>query len=82
MSHGDHVVKIPNEFEITSKSNNNLISSIENKKNKIFGLQFHPEVFHTKQGKKILYNFLFKITNDKKCQFVHDILLLNVVEKC
>ena len=35
MSHGDHVVKIPNEFEITSKSNNNLISSIENKKNKI-----------------------------------------------
>ena len=61
MSHGDHVVKIPNEFEITSKSNNNLISSIENKKNKIFGLQFHPEVFHTKQGKRILYNFLFKV---------------------
>ena len=61
MSHGDHVVKIPNEFKITSKSNNNIISSIENNKNKIFGLQFHPEVFHTKSGKRILNNFVFKI---------------------
>ena len=72
MSHGDHVVKIPNEFEITSKSNNNLISSIENKKNKIFGLQFHPEVFHTKQGKKILYNFLFKICKISKKFMIQD----------
>ena len=72
MSHGDHVVKIPNEFEITSKSNNNLISSIENKKNKIFGLQFHPEVFHTKQGKRILYNFLFKVCKITKKFMIQD----------
>ena len=74
MSHGDHVVKIPNEFVITSKSNNNLISSIENKKNKIFGLQFHPEVFHTKNGKKILYNFLFKICKISKKFIIEDFI--------
>ena len=72
MSHGDHVVKIPNQFEITSKSNNNLISSIENKKNKIFGLQFHPEVFHTKQGKRILYNFLFNVCKISKKFIIQD----------
>ena len=72
MSHGDHVVKIPKGFEITSKSNNNLISSIENKKNKIFGLQFHPEVFHTKQGKRILRNFLFKVCKITKKFIIQD----------
>ncbi len=72
MSHGDHVVKIPNEFEITSKSNNNVISSIENKQNKIFGLQFHPEVFHTKQGQRILYNFLFKVCKISKKFMIQD----------
>ena len=72
MSHGDHVVKIPNEFQITSKSNSNLISSIENKKNKIFGLQFHPEVFHTKRGKRILYNFLFKVCKITKKFIIQD----------
>jgi len=74
MSHGDHVVKIPNEFQITSKSNNNLISSIENKKNKIFGLQFHPEVFHTKKGKIILSNFLFKVCKITKKFIIQDII--------
>ena len=72
MSHGDHVVKTPNEFQITSKSNSNLISSIENKKNKIFGLQFHPEVFHTKRGKRILYNFLFKVCKITKKFIIQD----------
>ena len=61
MSHGDHIVKLPSNFIQTSISNNNVISSIENKKLKIYGLQFHPEVFHTANGKKILNNYLFKI---------------------
>ena len=61
MSHGDHIKKEPNGFVVTSFSNKNVISSIENKKKMIFGLQFHPEVYHSLDGKKILSNFLFNI---------------------
>ena len=65
MSHGDNIQKIPNSFSISSVSDNNIISSIENKKNKIYCLQFHPEVFHTDNGLKIIYNFLFNISKIK-----------------
>ena len=69
MSHGDHIKKLPKEFRVTSRSENGLISSFENVKDKIYGVQFHPEVHHTEQGIKILHNFLFgicKITNKWK----------------
>ena len=61
MSHGDHIEKEPNGFIVTSFSNKSVISSIENKKKMIFGLQFHPEVYHSLDGKKILSNFLINI---------------------
>jgi len=61
MSHGDHIEREPNKFVVTSYSNKNVISSIENKKKMIFGLQFHPEVYHSLEGKKILSNFLINI---------------------
>ena len=61
MSHGDHIEREPNKFIVTSYSNKNVISSIENKKKMIFGLQFHPEVYHSLNGKKILSNFLINI---------------------
>ena len=61
MSHGDHIKKEPKGFVVTSFSNKNVISSIEDKKKMIFGLQFHPEVYHSLDGKKILSNFLFNI---------------------
>ena len=61
MSHGDKVSKIPQDWQITSKSENNIISSAQNINNKLFGVQFHPEVMHTHNGKKIIHNFLFDI---------------------
>ena len=61
MSHGDKVTKIPNDWVISSKSENNVISSSESKQDKLYGVQFHPEVIHTIDGKKIIRNFLFKI---------------------
>ena len=54
MSHGDHVEQKPDEFTTTSLSNNKIISSIEHKNKKIFGLQFHPEVYHSLEGKNII----------------------------
>ena len=65
MSHGDHIKKLPKEFKITSRSENGLISSFENIKAQIYGVQFHPEVHHTEQGIKILHNFLFGICKIK-----------------
>ena len=61
MSHSDYINELPPEFYFTSRSENELISSFENTNNKIYGVQFHPEVHHTEYGIEILNNFLHKI---------------------
>jgi GMP synthase (glutamine-hydrolysing) len=65
MSHGDSIHKLPENFVITSKSKNGIISSYENKKLGLYGLQFHPEVHHTDYGKYILNNFTLNICKIK-----------------
>jgi GMP synthase (glutamine-hydrolysing) len=65
MSHGDSVHNLPKDFVITSKSKNGIISSFENTKLGLYGLQFHPEVHHTDSGKDILNNFIFSICKVK-----------------
>ncbi|MBN1273031.1 MAG: glutamine-hydrolyzing GMP synthase [Candidatus Aminicenantes bacterium] len=66
MSHGDKVCSIPPDFRITAKTRNSHAAVIESPQEKIFGVQFHPEVAHTRQGKKVLSNFLFSICKLKK----------------
>lgn len=61
MSHGDRVIAPPAGFEVIGSSENAEIAAIENMQKKIFGVQFHPEVYHTVNGKKVLKNFLFDI---------------------
>jgi len=61
MSHSDYIKTLPKEFRVTSRSENGLISSFESAKNRIFAVQFHPEVNHTEQGTKIIRNFLFRV---------------------
>ncbi len=63
MSHGDSVVKLPDSFKTVAITRNGIIASAEDEKNKIFCVQFHPEVFHTQYGKEILKNFAFEICN-------------------
>ena len=65
MSHGDHVVKVPDGFEVFAQSGNGLLAAIGHPQKKIYGLQFHPEVAHTPEGKKILSNFLFEVAGLK-----------------
>jgi GMP synthase (glutamine-hydrolysing) len=62
MSHGDALTKIPDSFESIARSDNAPICSIRNKDKKIYGVQFHPEVVHTPEGKKIISNFLYNIS--------------------
>ncbi|MBL8122051.1 glutamine-hydrolyzing GMP synthase, partial [Candidatus Saccharibacteria bacterium] len=53
MSHGDHVAEAPEGFKITAVSGD-IICAMEDSELGLFGLQFHPEVAHSKQGKDIL----------------------------
>jgi len=61
MSHGDRIKNMPKDWIITSKSENSVISSVENQDGSIYGVQFHPEVVHTNEGKKIIKNFVLDI---------------------
>lgn len=60
MSHGDKIHQVPSGFIISGKTSNCAAAVIESREKKLFGVQFHPEVIHTKQGKKVLSNFLFR----------------------
>ena len=66
MSHSDAIKKLPKNFEIIASSENCNSAAIQNKINKIYGVQFHPEVVHTIKGKEILKNFVFQICKAKK----------------
>ena len=66
MSHADQVSKMPKNFKIVASSKNSKLTIIENTKSKFYGVQFHPEVTHTKKGKILLRNFIFSICRMKK----------------
>ena len=66
MSHGDSIEKLPGSFKITASTLNTKVAAIEHKKKKLYGLQFHPEVEHTPQGKTILRNFFFGVCGCKR----------------
>ncbi|WP_044418309.1 glutamine-hydrolyzing GMP synthase [Halarcobacter anaerophilus] len=57
MSHGDKVDKLASGFEIIGTSENSPFAAIANEKEKIYAFQFHPEVYHSQEGSKILKNF-------------------------
>lgn len=61
MSHGDRVASLPNGFNVIASTASAPIAAIENQQQKIYGLQFHPEVTHTKKGKEILGRFIHGI---------------------
>jgi GMP synthase (glutamine-hydrolysing) len=65
MSHGIEVTKLPSGFELIASTENCPIAGFAHKEKNYYGLQFHPEVTHTKQGVKILEKF---ITDICKCE--------------
>ena len=66
MSHADQVSVLPKNFKVIASSSNSKFAIVENKKRNFYGVQFHPEVTHTQNGKKLLSNFLFSICKLKK----------------
>lgn len=64
MSHADTILRLPKEFELLATTDNIPIAAFRNKDHEfkpLYGLQFHPEVYHSIEGKKILHNFLVNI---------------------
>jgi GMP synthase (glutamine-hydrolysing) len=60
MSHGDYVSRPPEGFAVTAATEA-AIGAVEDPRRKLYGVQFHPEVAHTPQGKEILRNFLVSV---------------------
>ncbi|EIC28567.1 glutamine-hydrolyzing GMP synthase [Methylomicrobium album] len=61
MSHGDRVTELPEGFKRIASSDGAPIAGIANEEKHFYGLQFHPEVTHTKQGGRILSRFVLEI---------------------
>jgi GMP synthase (glutamine-hydrolysing) len=61
MSHGDKVAELPEGFKVIASTENAPIAGIADEQRRLYGLQFHPEVTHTKQGSAILDRFLHEI---------------------
>ncbi|MBD3223673.1 MAG: glutamine-hydrolyzing GMP synthase [Caldithrix sp.] len=61
MSHGDKALKLPYGFEPIARTDNSPLAAFENVSDRIYGLQFHPEVVHSDYGERILHNFVFNI---------------------
>ena len=61
MSHGDTITKLPPNFEAQATTENGTLAAFKIKDKPIFGLQFHPEVTHTEDGKLILQNFIVNV---------------------
>ena len=63
MSHGDHVVELATGFRVVAESSGAPFAVIENGARKFYGTQFHPEVYHTPNGRQLLKNFVFNIAD-------------------
>jgi GMP synthase (glutamine-hydrolysing) len=61
MSHGDTVFELPDEFETLAHTESCPIAAYRHKSKAIYGLQWHPEVVHTKNGMQMLRNFVFDV---------------------
>ena len=66
MSHGDSIQRLPAGFTISASTENTAVAAAAHRNRKLMGVQFHPEVAHTPQGKKILRNFLFDVCGCKR----------------
>ena len=80
MSHGDYLTALPAGFNVIARSDHSPIAAASNEDKKIYGVQFHPEVVHTIEGKKIISNFLFEVCNCKGEWTPHNFIDSNIKE--
>lgn len=62
MSHGDTIASLPENYEIIASTPSVRVAAYKQKENEVYGIQFHPEVTHSEQGKTLLRNFVIHIS--------------------
>ena len=80
MSHFDYVSKIPESFEISAYTKDCPVAVFENEEKKLYGVQYHPEVLHTKDGSRMIGNFLRNVCKCE-CNWKMDVFVETEVEK-
>jgi GMP synthase (glutamine-hydrolysing) len=66
MSHGDTITAIPDGFEVIGSTKDVKNAAFASTKQPVWAVQFHPEVYHTQQGKTLLHNFVVDICGSKQ----------------
>lgn len=61
MSHGDHVVELPEGFRVDASTDHAPIAAMSHPERNVFAVQFHPEVRHSLQGNEMIRNFLYNV---------------------
>ncbi len=61
MSHGDHVERVPPGYYVGARSTDGVIAAMARDDERVFGLQFHPEVTHTRLGKELIKRFIVDV---------------------
>ena len=65
MSHTDHVTEVPEGFQVLATTESCPVTVYGSEQQKIYGVQFHPEVVHSEYGNKLLENFLYGVCKAK-----------------
>ena len=66
MSHGDTITAIPSDFKVIGSTKDVTNAAFASTKQPVWAVQFHPEVFHTSQGKTLLHNFVVDICGSRQ----------------
>ena len=80
MSHGDRLLRAPDDFVVVGTSENAPITAMIHREKPLMGIQFHPEVSHTEQGMRLLRNFVFGVCGGRADWFMDDYIDRSVRE--
>ncbi len=74
MSHQDQVVTAPDGFRVVATTPGSAVAAMEDRENRLYGVQFHPEVAHTHRGEEILKAFLYEVCEASPTWTSHSII--------